>query len=119
MAKHREPPLDVLLRDLGRHARAAAPPFEPMWRVAQARLAAPPQRRTMALAAAAALAACVAVGLALSTARHPAVGVDVMAWRSPTATLLATPGREWLAGPRLGQSALNGLDVRFTDQETE
>jgi hypothetical protein len=114
MTSDREARLDALLRDVGRHARDAAPPFERTWRSAQARAA---ERRSMRsfspIAGAAALAAAVAVGLVLLGApSERELDLQIASWHSPTAVLLATPAREWPAAPRIGESAIR-LDMRL------
>jgi hypothetical protein len=114
MTSDREAQLDALLRDVGRHARETAPPFERTWRSARAQAAEPrPIHAVSPIAAAAGLAAAVAVGLVLLDAPNEReLDTQVASWRSPTAVLLATPGREWPAAPRVGESAVR-FDLRL------
>jgi len=78
------------------------------------------RRRRSVWASRAAVAAGVLVALALGllvarSARGPAaesVAAELAGWRSPTAFLLETPGRELASGlPRLGEPAFPGLEA--------
>lgn len=104
---------DTLLRALGRHAERTAPPFDPMWRAAQAQVDAArprplPLRSGFAVAGIAALVAIVMTILG-GGERDRETSVDIAQWRSPTAFLLDTPGIEWLRSvPRIADSAIGG-----------
>jgi hypothetical protein len=112
MTDDRETQLDALLRDVGRRARQSAPPFERTWRGAQSRIAEPRSSPAFSrVAAAAALAAAVAIALALYGPRDErASDARLARWHSPTAALLATSAYESPSAPRLGDSAVRGLD---------
>jgi hypothetical protein len=104
---------DALLRALGRHAERMAPPFDPMWRTAQAQVDAPRPRPLPLLPgfAVAVVAALVAIVMTIfgGAGRDRETRVDIAQWRSPTAFLLDTPGIEWLRSvPRIADSAIGG-----------
>lgn len=107
---------DALLRAVARHAERTAPPFDRMWRAAQARVDARHARpaRLRSGVAAAGVAALVVIVVTIFAGAWPdrRARLDIAQWRSPTAFLLDTPGSEWrrsvprIADPAIGGSAL-------------
>jgi hypothetical protein len=99
-----------LFAELRRREQQAAPSFPRVWAAAQARREPRPRLR-FALAAAAIVA--LLLGWPRSKpVRAPDAPSAVARWRSPTAFLLATPGRELLSTiPALGAPALPGLSA--------
>ncbi len=100
--------LRELFAELRHHEQQAAPSFPHMWAAAQARRETRPRVR-LALAAAA-----IVVLLLLWPRGRPVPAPEatpaVVRWTSPTAFLLATPGRELLSSiPALGAPVLPGL----------
>lgn len=106
-----QPEPDALLRALRRHAERTAPPFERVWRKAQAQVDARrsrwfPLRPGFAVAGIAALVAIV-VTIFGGPERDRETRVDIAQWHSPTAFLLETPGIEWLRSvPRIADPAI-------------
>lgn len=104
---------DALLRALGRHGKRTAPPFDRVWRAAQAQVDAH-RARPFSLRpgfAVAGIAALVAIVMTIfvGAGRDRETRVDIAQWRSPTAFLLDTPGIEWLRSvPRIADSAIGG-----------
>ena len=104
---------DALLREVARHAERTAPPFDRMWRAAQARVDArhsrtPHFRSRVAVAGVAALVVIVMTFFA-GTWTDREARVDLAQWRSPTEFLLDTPGSEWRRSvPRIADPAIGG-----------
>jgi hypothetical protein len=113
---------DALLRALGRHAERTAPPFDRMWRTAQAQVDAPrprpfPLQPGFAVAGIAALVAIV-MTIFGGVWRDRETRVDIVQWRSPTAFLLDTPGIEWLRSvPRIADSAIGGTAPHLIERK--
>jgi hypothetical protein len=113
---------DALLRALGRHAERTAPPFDRMWRAAQAQVDAPrprpfPLRPGFAVTGIAALIAIV-VTIFGGGGRDREMRLDMAQWHSPTAFLLDTPGIEWLRSvPRITDSAIGGTTAPLIERK--
>jgi hypothetical protein len=116
----REP--DALLRALGRHAERTAPPFDRVWRAAQAQVGAPRSRpfSPRLSFAVAGITALVAIVLTILGGGGPdrETRVDIAQWHSPTAFLLDTPGIEWLrSAPRIADSAIGGTAAPLIERK--
>jgi hypothetical protein len=90
--------------------------------LARARFAAPDRtqrRRRWRLGAALSIAAAIvlAVGISRTARRRNFVAQPLSTWRSPTASLLRTPGSELLASPSLVPSALDHLTIMLAQRE--
>ena len=113
---------DALLRSLGQHAKQTAPPFDRMWRTAQARVDAARPRPFLlwpgfAVTGIAALIAIV-VTIFSGGGRDREMRVDMAQWHSPTAFLLDTPGMEWLRSvPRIADSAIGGTAAPLIERK--
>jgi hypothetical protein len=109
MSTDRDPDLRALFHAACDDDANRAPPFARVMRAAQMRASAPPARvvslRTR-YALAAALVAAIATVL-LSGPRRAPETVELSGWQSPTAPLLAVPGRELLSTlPQVGDASL-------------
>ena len=104
---------DALLRAVARHAERTAPPFDRMWRTAQAQVDArqsrPSHLRCGVAAAGVAALVVIVMTFFAGTSSDREARVDIAQWRSPTAFLLDTPGSEWRRSvPRISDSAIGG-----------
>jgi hypothetical protein len=102
--------LRALFHALGEEDARRAPPFSRVLRAAQLRASSPLPRK-VSLRSRYALAAVLVVAIVtvlLSGPRRAGETVELAGWRSPTASLLAVPGRELLSTlPQIG-------DVSYT-----
>jgi hypothetical protein len=90
--------------------------------LARARFAAPDRtqrrrRRRLGVALSIAAAIVLAVGISRTSRRRSFVAQPLSTWRSPTASLLRTPGLELLASPSLIPSALDHLTTTLAQRE--
>jgi hypothetical protein len=95
--------------------QATMPSFRAQWDRAAAVAANAPQRRLLqrtplliAAAAVVVIAASVVVRRHADAARAGLAAPSITSWTSPTASLLRTPGAEWLASPSILSSSIDG-----------
>jgi hypothetical protein len=94
------PEIAAAFSALRREEEASCPPFADVWRRARKRVPRSAARRRAWIAATTAAAVAVALLAAWIGLRTPPQPIpSIAAWRSPTAFLLETPGREVLAAP--------------------
>ena len=94
--------------DLGRADEASAPPLSSVLSRTRPKRALSPW--ALPAAAAALLAVLVLVAFPHSAPRHPAAMTELAQWRSPTSSLLDTPGSDLLREtPRVGGTGFSAI----------